>query len=162
MTRWRCRVYILVWKSRDLFRVISKRNRLISDFKAVFDQKFIYLSHVTSWWCPDLSPSDTLVIFNKLFFSLQERDFGSKKEILFTPYQFRIFLVASPILGYASTINDGLWRSLVLFKWCLGKVFYCWVGSRDLFRFISMFFRVFSIRYHFSAENSASPSDVTS
>ena len=79
------------------------------------------------------------------FFCLQERDFGSKKEIPFTPYQFRIFLVASPILGYASTINDGLWRSLVLFKWCLGKVFYCWVGSRDLFRFISMFFsRIFN------------------
>jgi len=52
--------------------------------------------------------------------------------------------VASPILGYASTINDGLWWSLVLFKWCLGKVFYCWVESRDLFRFISMFFsRIF-------------------
>ena len=52
--------------------------------------------------------------------------------------------MASPILGYASTINDGLWWSLVLFKWCLGKVFYCWVESRDLFRFISMFFsRIF-------------------
>ena len=80
-----------------------------------------------------------------IIFCPQERDYGSKKEILFSSSRFRIFWAASPILGYASTINDGLWRSLVLFKWCLGKVFYCWVGSRDLFRFISMFFsRIFN------------------
>ena len=63
----------LVWKSRDLFRVISMRNRRIPDIKAVFDQKFIFLSHVTLWWCPELSPPDTLVIFNILFLSLRTR-----------------------------------------------------------------------------------------
>ena len=58
----------MVWKSRDLFRVISMRNRLISDFRAVFNQKFIYLTHVTSWWCP-ISKIRTNFAVNKFLYS---------------------------------------------------------------------------------------------
>ena len=86
VTRWRCRI-IFYSKSRDKFRVISMRNRRIPDIKAVFDQKFIFLSHLTSWWCPELSPPDTLVIFNILFLSSRTR--------IWIEEGFRIFGVVS-------------------------------------------------------------------
>ena len=40
-----------------------------------------------------------------IIFCLQERDYGSKKEILITPTRFRIFWVASPIFVTVSTIE---------------------------------------------------------
>ena len=81
VTRWRCRI-ISYSKSRDKFRVIPMRNRRIPDFKTVFDQKFIFLSHVTSWWCPELSPPDTLVIFNRLFFVFKNEIMDRRRKFL--------------------------------------------------------------------------------
>ena len=63
------------------------QNRSIPGFKAVFDQKFILLIHVTLWWCQilpqifhtkwyrqrDISPPDMLVVIYKLFFSSRRR-----------------------------------------------------------------------------------------
>ena len=114
-----------MWKSRDLFRVFSMRNRRIPDFKAVFDQKFIFLSHVTSGWCPELSPPDTLIIFNILFFVLKNEIMDRRRKFYSLHLDFE-FLAASPIFGTASTIErtcldvfhlvkTKLWEAILVF-----------------------------------------------
>ena len=67
------------------------RNRRIPDFKAVFDQKFIFLSHVTSWWCPELSPPDTLIIINILFFVLKNEIMDRRRKFYSLHLDFVFF-----------------------------------------------------------------------
>ena len=53
-----------------------------------------------------MKETEWLRMTQKYYFCFQERDYESKKEILFTPSQFRIFWAASPIFGTASTIEQ--------------------------------------------------------
>ena len=98
-----------MWKSRDLFRVFSMRNRRIPDFKAVFDQKFIFLSHVTSGWCPELSPPDTLIIFDILFFVLKNEIMDRRKKFYSLHLDFVFFGWRHQFSGLRQQLKGHVW-----------------------------------------------------
>ena len=99
----------LIRKSHELFRVITMRNRRIPDIKAVFDQKFIFLSHVTSWWCPELSPPDTLIIFNILFFVLKNEIMDRRRKFYSLHLDFVFFGRRHQFSGPRQQLKGRVW-----------------------------------------------------
>ena len=108
VTRWRCRI-ISCYENHVINLVLFICEIVVFPIlKPFLIKKIRTLPQIfhTKWYKPrDISLPDTLVIFYKWFFCLQEQDYGSKKEILFTSCRFRIFWLASPIFGTASTIE---------------------------------------------------------
>ena len=105
VTRWRCRI-ISCYENHVINLVLFTCEIVVFPILRPFLIKNSFFR--VTWlrdgvlYYPPGHPSYILYII----LCLQERDFGSKKKISFTPSRFRIFWVASPIFGTASTIEQ--------------------------------------------------------
>ena len=105
VTRWRCRI-ISCYENHVINLVLFTCETVVFPILRPF---LIKNSFFRVTWLRDgvlyYPPGHPCYILY-IILCLQERDFGSKKKISFTPSRFRIFWVASPIFGTASTIEQ--------------------------------------------------------